>query len=114
MVLMSGAVMGMGTVLRHEMSRTLDARSQMQLRQILFAAAPAARAELATNGSKARDVQVALPLEDAALTLHIAPAAQGSEVTANATFRKARAAETLTFSQNFDLTGTTLTQTHGQ
>ena len=114
MVLLSGAAMSMGTLLKHEIVRTRDARSQMQLRQILFAAVPAARQELATNGNRPRDVHVTLPVENATLTLHIAPAGQGSEVTAAATFKDSKAGESLTFSPNFDLTGTVLTQTHGQ
>ncbi len=114
MMVLAGAIAGMSNLFAHEIARTRAVRAQIQLRQLLFAAAPAARQELASNGTTMRDVAVALPLEQATLLLHIAPATGGSQVNVTAAFKDFKSAEVLTFSPNFDLTSCTLTQTHGE
>lgn len=114
MFAISGAVVGMATLFARDVTRTRQARAQIQLRQLLIASIPAARQELATNGTRERDVPVTVPLEGAALVIHVAPAASGVEVKVSANYGAFKAAQTLTFSANYDLTSATLTQTRGQ
>jgi Tfp pilus assembly protein PilV len=107
MVFIAMGVMSMTTLFVHEAHRTQAALAQTQLRQLLLAAVPAAQAEVLTPAP--RDVPLAVPVADAAVTLHV----NGQTVRVTAVYRGFKAAQTLVF-ENGKLASATLDQTGGQ
>src|SRR5205085_2051422 len=97
-----------------EAARTRDARQQTQLRQLLLAALPIAREEIAARGNLPRDVQCPVPLAGASLTLHIEPAATGTHIFVEARIVKTAARQTLDFSTSGELTAVSLPNAENQ
>jgi Tfp pilus assembly protein PilV len=107
MVFITMGVMAMTTLFVHEAHRTRAVIAQTQLRQLLLAAVPAAQAEIQRPG--AREVPLIVPVEGAAVTLHV----QGQTVRVAARFRGFQAVQTLVF-EDGKLASAALDQTGGQ
>ncbi len=101
------AVTAMTALFAHEAQRTRNALAQAQLRQLLLAAVPAAQTEIRTPGT--RDVPLAVPVEGAAVVLHV----NGQTVRVDGTYHGSSAAQTLVF-ENGKLASATLDQSVGQ
>lgn len=99
MVLIAGAVAVMGSLFAHEVRRTRGVRAEAQLRQILLASVPAARAELAAHGDGTRDVKLTPPVDGIEWTLHIERTANGAaQVHVLAAYRGFKASQRVNFS----------------
>ncbi|MGN6368823.1 MAG: hypothetical protein ACTHN5_11225 [Phycisphaerae bacterium] len=101
MVFIAAAVTAMTTVFTHEAKRTRLSIADAQLRQLLLAADPAAREELARNSSP-HDLTLPIPVPDATLTLHI-ETSHNNAATIRATARLPQ--NTLTATTTYTRTG---------
>jgi len=76
MTFVAAAVVAMGVLFTTETKRTRTTVEAAQLRQMLLAAEPAARAELA-RGTADRDVPLAIPINGGTLNMHFSDAGNG-------------------------------------
>jgi len=117
MAVVAGVVLIMGALFVHEGKRTRAAMADAQLRQLLVASVPAAKAELVANGDVERDVTVETPVEGARLVLHVQPVAGKAAVRASAVLRGFGAGQEMVFEKKaggWEMTDVKLVRTSGE
>jgi hypothetical protein len=85
MIVVASIVTLLAIVFAAQARRTRSAVAGAQLRQLLLAADPIARADLAANGTAARTLTPPIPVEGATLTIVIQPPADGASTTVDVT-----------------------------
>jgi hypothetical protein len=102
MVFLTSAIVGMTSLFTHEVRRTRAMLAQTQLRQLLQAGVPTAQAELLANGTTERDLAMPVPVEGAAMSLHISAGtrpADEANVRLAGSLRGFRASQTVKFTR---------------
>ena len=96
MVLVGAAIVAMGVLFTGEVKRTRSALAGAQLRQMLLAAEPAAREELA-RGIAERDVTVSMPVNGGTMSMHVSGSGEKAVVRAQARIGQMAAVSVMTY-----------------
>jgi hypothetical protein len=113
LTLVGATLLVTSSLFAHEIRRTRSAVAETQLRQLLVAGIPAARAQVGNTGP-ARDLPLDTPVDGAQVTLHLEPQNGGGLVaTVTARYRGQIASQRLAFTPSGDLATATLEKTGG-